>query len=161
MQIPDRLIDFLNENKVKYQIVHHPEAFTAQELAAVEHVKGRDHAKVVMVTSDGQQIMVVLPTDHQVDLDKLEGATGKAASLSTEDQFKALFPDCSVGAMPPFGGLYGVPTFVDKALTYDEFIVFEAGTHTDAIKMTYDDYARLAKPTVLDFALKIHPIKAA
>src|SRR5206468_4359252 len=100
MGIPARLIEFLDQNKVGYEILHHPEAFTAQELAAIEHVKGKQHAKVVMVKSDGAQLMAVLPADHRVDLEKFEKLTGKSTALATEADFKALFPDCALGTMP-------------------------------------------------------------
>lgn len=156
MGIPSKLIDFLNQGKVRYEILHHPEAFTAQELSAIEHVKGRHHAKVVMVKANGDRFMTVLPADHRVDLEKLNKAIGKRTALATEADFKSLFPDCAVGAMPPFGNLYNVPTYVDNSLTEDDYIVFEAGTHTDAIKMSYGDYARLASPKVADFAVKLH-----
>jgi Ala-tRNA(Pro) deacylase len=156
MGIPVKLIEFLDQNKVRYEVIHHPEAFTAQELAAIEHVKGKYHAKVVIVKADGEKLMAVLPADHRVDLEKLDKLTGKRTALATEAEFKALFPDCAVGTMPPFGNLYGVATYVDKSLAQDDFIVFEAGTHTDAIKMSYADFARLAKPTVAEFAVKLH-----
>ena len=156
MAIPTRLIDFLNQSKVRYDVLHHPEAFTAQELAAIEHVKGRSHAKVVMIKAGSEKFMAVLPADHRVDLEKLEKVTGKRSALATEAEFKALFPDCAVGSMPPFGQLYGVATYVDASLTEADQIVFEAGTHSDAIKMSYADYARLAKPTAADFAVKVH-----
>jgi Ala-tRNA(Pro) deacylase len=100
--------------------------------------------------------MAVLPADHRVDLEKLDKATGRKTALATEADFKALFPDCAVGTMPPFGALYGVAGYVDASLTDAEKIVFEAGTHSDAIKMRYADYERLAKPTVADFAVKMH-----
>ena len=156
MGIPIKLIEFLNQNKVRYDILHHPEAFTAQELAAIEHVKGKDHAKVVMIKADGGKLMAVLPADHRVDLGKLDKVTGQRAALASEAEFKALFPDCAVGTMPPFGNLYGLKTYVDHSLTGDDFIVFEAGTHTDAVKMGYADYARLAQPIVADIAVKLH-----
>jgi Ala-tRNA(Pro) deacylase len=156
MGIPTRLIEYLNQSKIRYDVLHHPEAFTAQELAAIEHVKGRSHAKVVMIKADGEEFMAVLPADHRVDLEKLDKATGKHTTLATEAEFKALFPDCAVGSMPPFGQLYGVATYVDASLIGAEQIVFEAGTHSDAIRMSYADYARLAKPTAADFAVKLH-----
>jgi Ala-tRNA(Pro) deacylase len=159
LKIPKQLIDCLKENKVDYEILHHPEAVTAQRIAQAEHVKGRRHAKIVMVKSGEQHLMTVLPADHQIDLKKLKKAVGKAVSLDTEQEFKPLFPDCAVGAMPPFGNLYGVPTYVDKSLSQEEYIVFEAGTHTDAIKLSYRDYEKIAKPRVEDFAIKIHPMK--
>jgi Ala-tRNA(Pro) deacylase len=150
------LIDFLNRSKVRYEVLHHPEAFTAQELAAIEHVKGRSHAKVVMVKAEGEVLMAVLPADHRVDLEKLDKATGRKTALATEAEFKVLFPDCAVGTMPPFGELYGVPVYLDASLTDAERIVFEAGTHSDAIRMRYADYARVAKSTIADFAVKMH-----
>jgi len=156
MGVPARLIDFLNQNNVRYEVLHHPEAFTSQELAAIEHVKGRNHAKVVMVKSDGDLLMTVLPTDHRIDLDKLSGIAGHPTSVATEADFKELFPDCAAGTMPPFGHLYGVATYLDQSLKGIDRIVFEAGTHSDAIKMRYIDYERLAKPTVAEFAVKLH-----
>lgn len=159
LKIPKQLIDCLKENKVDYEILHHPEAVTAQRIAQAEHVKGRRHAKVVMVKSGDEHLMTALPADHQIDLKKLRKILGKAVSLDTEGEFKFLFPDCAVGAMPPLGNLYGVPTYVDKSLSQEEYIVFEAGTHTDAIKLSYRDYEKVVKPQVADFAIKIQPMK--
>src|SRR6266496_714708 len=161
MEIPKRLIDCLNENKVSYEILHHPEAVTAQRIAQAEHVKGRHHAKVVMVKSGDQRLMMVLPADHQIDLEKVQNAIGNAVSLDQEQEFKSLFPDCAIGAMPPFGNLYGVPTYVDRDLAKQDYIVFEAGTHTDAIKISYGDYEKIVKPKVNDLAIKVQPMKGA
>jgi Ala-tRNA(Pro) deacylase len=161
MQIPRRLIDCLNENKAHYEILHHPEAVTAQRIAQAEHVKGRHHAKIVMIKAGDQHLMMVLPADHQIDLEKVEKAIGKPASLDTEHEFKSMFSDCAIGAMPPFGNLYGLPTYVDKHLTEQNYIVFEAGTHTDAIKMSYRDYEKIVKPEVRDLAIKLQPMKGA
>src|SRR6266516_1961956 len=159
MEIPKRLIDCLNDNKVDYEILHHPEAVTAQRIAQAEHVKGRHHAKVVMVKSGEERLMTALPADHQIDLKKLKKILGKAVSLDKEAEFKSLFSDCVVGAMPPFGNLYGLITYVFMSLSEEEFIVFEAGTHTDAIKLSYRDYEKVVKPQVADFAIKIQPMK--
>jgi Ala-tRNA(Pro) deacylase len=159
MKIPKQLIDYLNENKVHYEILHHPEAVTAQRIAQAEHVKGRHHAKIVMIKSGEQHVMMVLPADHQIDLEKVEKAIGKPASLDEEREFKSLFPDCATGAMPPFGNLYGLQTYVDRSLAHEDYIVFEAGTHTDAIKMSYRDYEKIAKPRVEDLAIKLQPMK--
>jgi len=156
MAIPRTLTEFLDKNKVRYEVIHHPEAFTAQELSAIEHVKGKQHAKVVMVKADGSQLMTVLPADHRVDLEKLDKLTGRQTALASEADFKQLFPDCAVGTMPPFGHLYGIETYVDRSLTDNEMIVFEAGTHSDAVKMSYADFARLAQAKVADFAVKLH-----
>src|SRR6476646_10428699 len=124
MEIPKRLIDCLNDAKVQYELLHHSEAVTAQRIAEAEHVKGRHQAKVVMIKSGDQHLMMVLPADHQIDLEKVEKAIGSGVSLDKEQEFKSLFPDCVVGAMPPFGNLYGLPTHVDKNLAEQEYIVF-------------------------------------
>lgn len=159
MQIPKKLIDFLNDCKVSYEILHHPVAFTAQTIAAAEHIKGRHHAKVVMVKSGNRHLMAVLPADHRIDFEKLEKIIGEPASVETEGEFGSLFPDCAVGTMPPFGHLYNVPTYVDKTLSEEDYIVFEAGTHTDAVKLGYEDYEQIAKPRIEDFSFKVHSMK--
>jgi len=159
MKIPKQLIDCLNDNKVSYEVLQHPEAVTAQRIAQAERIKARHHAKVVMVKSGEEHLMTVLPADHQIDLEKIAKAVGKTVSLDTEREFKSLFPDCATGAMPPFGNLYGLPTYVDKRLAQEDYIVFEAGTHTDAIKIRYRDYERIVKPRVEDLAVKVQPMK--
>lgn len=161
MKIPLQLIDCLNESKVRYEILHHPDAVTAQRIAQAEHVKGRHHAKVVMIKSGEQRLMAVLPADHQIDLEKVGKVIGKTASLDSEKEFKSLFPDCAIGAMPPFGNLYGLPTYLDKSLAAQDYIVFEAGTHSDAIKLSYRDYEKIVKPQVEDLAVKLQPMKGA
>jgi Ala-tRNA(Pro) deacylase len=161
MEIPKQLLDCLNQNNVEYEILHHAEAVTAQRIAQAEHVKGRHQTKVVMIRSGDQPLMVVLPADHHIDLEKVEKVLGKAVSLDKENEFKSLFPDSATGAMPPFGNLYGLPTYVDKRLAEQDYIVFEAGTHTDAIKMSYSDYEKIVKPKIEDLAIKLHPMKGA
>jgi Ala-tRNA(Pro) deacylase len=151
----------LNQSKAQYEILRHAEAITAQRIAQAEHVKGRHQAKVVMVKSGDQHLMVVVPADHHIDLEKIEKAVGRPVSLGKENDFQSLFPDTAIGAMPPFGNLYGVPTYVDKHLAEQDYIVFEAGTHTDAIKMSYSDYEKIVKPKVEDVAIKLHPMKGA
>jgi len=161
MEIPKQLIDCLAQNKVQYEILRHSEAVTAQRIAQAEHIKGRHQAKVVMLRSGDQHLMVVLSADHHIDLERTEKAIGKPVSLGKEDDFRALFPDSVIGAMPPFGNLYGLQTYVDKHLAEQDYVVFEAGTHTDAIKMSYSDYAKIVKPIVEDLAIKLHPMKGA
>lgn len=161
MEMPRRLIECLDENKVRYQVLQHPEAVSAQRIAQAEHVKGRHHAKVVIVKADNAHLMMVLPADHHIDLEKIEKAIGKPVSLDKEQEFKSLFPDCAIGAMPPFGNLYGLPTYVERDLAEQDYIVFEAGTHTDAIKMSYRDYEKIVKPEVNDLAIKLQPMKGA
>ena len=159
MNIPQRLIDCLDENKISYEILRHPEAVTAQRIAQAEHVKGRRHAKVVMVKSGARHLMIALPAEHLIDLEKLAKIVGQDVSLENEQEFESLFPDCAVGAMPPFGNLYGVPTYVDKSLAGEDYIVFEAGTHTEAIKISYRDYKKIVKPRVEDLAIKMQPMR--
>ena len=103
--------------------------------------------------------MAVLPAEHLIDLEKLAKIVGQDVSFESEQEFQSLFPDCAVGAMPPFGNLYGVPTYVDKSLAEEDHIVFEAGTHTEAIKVSYRDYEKIVKPRVEDLAIKIQPMK--
>jgi len=155
MKIPDRLIEFLNQHQVRYEIVHHPVAFTAQELAAIEGVKGHEHAKVVMAKAGARLVMLVLPASHRVDWERLQAVIGAVPALAAEADFQALFPDCEIGTMPPFGQLYGVEMVVDGGFAQNTRIAFEAGTHSDAVKMSYADYARLAQPAVADFASKL------
>ena len=153
-QIPARLLEFLNQANVRYEIRHHPVAFTAQELAAIEGVKGHQHAKVVMAKAGAQLIMLVVPSDCRIDWERLSQLTGQPTGLATEADFQAIFPDCEIGTMPPFGHLYGVVTYVDRAFTVNTGIACEAGTHSDALRMDYADYERLAQPIIADFAGK-------
>ncbi|MFI5364542.1 MAG: aminoacyl-tRNA deacylase [Candidatus Binatia bacterium] len=153
MPILTKLREFLDQNKVAYEVITHRQAFTAQEIAAVEHVPGKQLAKVVMLRSGKDFAMAVLPAPYRIDLDSAKAVTGKAdLALATEQEFKGLFPQCEPGAMPPFGNLYSLPVYVDRALTEDEEIVFNAGTHTQTVKMKYADFARLVQPKIAAFA---------
>ena len=135
-----------------YQLQHHPLVYTAQEVAASEHIPGRIVAKVVMAFADEGMVMLVLPATSRVDLAKAAAVVGAAAvRLAHENEFAATFPDTDVGATPPFGNRYGVPVYVDRRLAEDETIVFRAGTHTDTIAMRYADFERLVQPAVGDF----------
>lgn len=146
------LRDFLNENGVKYVTISHSPAFTAQEIAALAHIKGHDMAKTVMVKLDDEMAMAVLPASYQVDLEALEEATGaRRAAIATEQEFKGRFPQCEAGAMPPFGNLYGMDVYVDTELSADDEIAFNAGSHTELVRLAYDDFARLVRPRVLSF----------
>ncbi|TET94906.1 MAG: YbaK/EbsC family protein [Dehalococcoidia bacterium] len=153
MGCKEELEAYLRENKVPFQVQHHAVAYTAQEVAAAEHVPGRMLAKVVVLLGDGKLSMFVLPAAARVDVEKAAAVLGaKEARLAHEDEFADRFPGCEVGAMPPFGNLYDIPLYVDKSLSEDETIVFEAGTHTDTMSMKYADFERLAKPTMAEFA---------
>lgn len=153
MECKQRLEGYLRENGVSYEVQHHPRAVTAQEVAAAEHVPGKMFAKTVMVVADDTMVMLVLPAPYQVDPEKAAEELGAGeVRLAGEERFEDTFPDCEVGAMPPFGNLYGVPVYVDEALTEDETVVFRAGTHTDTMSVGYADLERLAEPTVARFA---------
>jgi Ala-tRNA(Pro) deacylase len=145
-----KLRDFLDAHHIKYTVITHSLAFTAQEVAASAHVRGRELAKTVIVAIDGRMAMVVEPASQWVHLGQLKAATGAASvALSDERDFKDRFPDCEPGAMPPFGNLYGMDVYVGEALTKDEEIAFNAGSHTELIKMQYRDFANLVHPIVL------------
>jgi Ala-tRNA(Pro) deacylase len=149
----ERLKKFLDENDVKFVITPHSQAFTAQEVAAAAHVPGKEMAKTVMVKLDGELAMVVLPSTERVDVERLKGVTGaREAELASEDDFAGLFPTCELGAMPPFGNLWDLTVFVDEHLREDEQIAFNAGTHTELMKLSYSDFERLVKPVVARLA---------
>jgi len=150
--ISTRLKQFLDQQQVGYDVMQHDPAFTAQQLAARLHVPGREFVKVVVVKMDGQFALAVLPAPLRVNLKTLaEGAGAKKCQIASEAEFQQLFPDCELGAMPPFGNLYNLPTYVDQELTFDENIVINAGTHAEAIRLRYSDFARLARPKVVRF----------
>lgn len=150
-----KLKEFLDSRHVKYLSITHSRAYTAQEIAASAHIPGKEVAKTVMVMIDGKLAMAVLPASHQIDFDHLKVvARAKEAHLAHEDQFKDCFPDCEVGAMPPFGSLYDVPVYVAQSLAEDDQIVFNACSHTELIRMKYADFERLAKPVVGHFSVK-------
>ena len=145
-----KLKSLLDEKHIKYRVIMHSPAFTAAEIAESAHVPGKELAKTVMVKLDGRMSMVVLPASKKVNLGRLKKATGAhGAMLADESEFSAAFPDCEVGAMPPFGNIYGMEVFVDKALAEDEEIAFNAGSHTELIRLAYSDYVALVQPRVI------------
>lgn len=156
MAISARLKAFLTAHKIKYKSQKHPLAYTAQEIAAEEHVPGRQLAKCVLVKSEKGVALAVLPAVHLVNLAKLKTVLkAKTLRIATESEIKQTFPDIEVGAMSVFGGLYGVPVLVDKALTESEDIVSNAGTHTETIRFRYRDFEKVAKPKVGSFGLHV------
>ena len=152
MSMSARLKSFLDENKVQYTLMSHSPAYTAQAAAATLHVPGKELAKTVVLRAGEETVLAVLPASFHVDLKKLGGLVGKALRLATEQEFGDLFPDCELGAMPPLGNLYSLRVFADESLAADEEIVFNAGTHRDAIRMRYADFARLTSPAVAALA---------
>ncbi len=148
-----KLKDFLDREHVRYVTIIHSRAYTAQEIAASAHIPGKELAKTVMVKLDGKMAMTVLPASYKVDFELLKKATGsKTAELATEKEFKNMFPDCEVGAMPPFGNLYELPVFAANSLREDEEIAFNAGSHTELMKLSFSDFERLSKPVFLKFS---------
>ncbi len=151
-----KLKEFLEAQNVKYMSIFHSLTYTAQEIAASVHIKGKELAKTVMVKLDGKMAMAVLPASHHVDFDRLKIASGaQDVVLATEKEFKDLFPGCEIGAMPPFGNLYGMDIFVSRALTKDEEIAFNAGSHYELIRLAYRDFERLVNPKIADFSVKM------
>jgi Ala-tRNA(Pro) deacylase len=156
MTILKKVKDYLEKNGVSYEVGFHPEVFTAQEIAATQHVPGKEMAKVVMVKADGKMLMLVLPASYQIDMKKLKKVLkAKKVEIAKEKQFEELFPDCEVGAMPPFGNLYNLEVWADQGLTEDASIVFQAGNHIETVRIKYSDYARLVNPKVGDFAVHL------
>ncbi len=148
--------EFLDKSKVKYVVSKHKPAFSAQEMAAVAHESGKFVAKPVIVKADGQYLMCVLSAAHKIDLAALKKQLkAKSVELAQETEIGKLFSDCELGAEPPFGNLYDLPTIIDKALEDDEHILFQAGTHEKAIKMSMADYRKLVKPKVLEFSYHV------
>lgn len=150
-----KLRKFLDENFVKYVVITHSKAYTSQGIAAIAHISGNELAKTVMLKKDGELCMAVLPASKQVNLSLFSQLTNSHdVSLASERDFKDRFPDCEVGAMPPFGNLYGLSVYADKSLSRDLEIAFNAGSHLELVKLSYADFERLANPVILDFAAR-------
>ncbi|MCX7798556.1 MAG: YbaK/EbsC family protein [Melioribacter sp.] len=148
-----RLKEFLDQNNIKYVTIRHSLAYTSQEIAASAHIKGRNLAKTVLIKVNGKMAMVVLPATHKVDFDLLKKAIGNEnVRLANEQEFLDKFPECEVGAMPPFGNLYNMEVYVDESLSEDKEIAFNAGTHVELIQMSYEDFERLVQPKKIKFA---------
>ena len=151
MGISTKLRDLLTQSNVSFEVMQHTTAFTAQEVASAQHVAGQEAIKSVIVKVDGRCVMCVLPAIQLVDLQKLKHAVkGKDAQLASEGDLSKLFPDYELGAEPPFGNLYGLDVYADKSLRDNDTVVFNAGTHTDTVRIKFDDFVRLAKPHLVD-----------
>jgi len=150
-----RLKEFLDSHDIKYVIISHSRAFTAQETATSAHVPVKELAKTVMVKIDGKMAMAVLPASTKIDFELLKKATGSGkVEIASEKEFKNLFPDCEIGAMPPFGNLYGMDVFVAESLTEDREIAFNAGSHRELVKLAYKDFEQLVKPKIITFSVE-------
>ena len=144
------LREFLDRNHVKYLVISHSVAYTAQGIAALVHLSGKKLAKTVIVKIDGVLAMAVVPASHHVDLGLLKASAGaQRVELASETEFKDKFPDCETGAMPPFGNLYGMTVFVDQSLAENDEITFNAGTHRELVRMDWQDLVRLVAPRIV------------
>jgi len=147
-----KLKEYLDKEKIKYVSIMHSTAYTAQEVAASAHITGKELAKTVIVELDGKMAMAVLPANRKIVLQDLREVTGSdQVKFASEEQFKEKFPECETGAMPPFGNLYDMDVYVAEALTMNEDIAFNAGSHTEVIKMKLEDFERLVRPRVVSF----------
>lgn len=157
-----RLKQFLDDHEIKYVVISHSLAYTAQGVAAVSHVPGKELVKTVVVKLDGKFAMVALPASRQIDLKRLkEAAHAKTVGLASELEFKSRFPDCETGAMPPFGNLYGMEVFADETLAQDPEIAFNAGSHLELIRLAWSDFEKLVQPSVVQVAAKLATGSAA
>lgn len=150
MALPEKLRLFLDESRVEYTHTVHPLAYTAREVASAEHIPPREVAKTIVVWGDNGFVMLVLTASMVLDFQEVRTALGLThVRLATESELGQLFPDCDLGAMPPFGALYGMAVYLDSAVLRDEHIAFNAGTHRDVVHMRLDDYRRLAAPAIV------------
>ncbi|HZC24085.1 MAG TPA: YbaK/EbsC family protein [Candidatus Binatia bacterium] len=157
-----KLREFLDSHHIKYLVISHSLAYTAQGVAALAHVSGKELAKTVIVKIDGILAMAVVPASFHVDINRLKILTGaQAVELATEAEFKDAFADCETGAMPPFGNLYDMPVYADLKLAGNEEITFTAGTHRELVRMGWNDMLRLVNPTVAELTYRHHAVPAA
>jgi len=148
-----RLKDFLDTHNIKYVVISHSVAYTAQGIAALAHIPGKELAKTVVVKIDGALAMAVVPASCQLDLMRLKQATGaRNAQLASEDEFRDKFPDCETGAMPPFGNLYGMKVFMDESLSWDKEVAFNSGSHRELVRLAWADLERLVQPKLVKIA---------
>jgi len=151
------LLHYLDSNKVDYQVVEHEPAFSAHEVAVATHIPESEIAKAVLLHIDDHFWMAVLRADQRINQQLIKRAFGaKHVRLSHEEDLALKFPDCQLGAMPPFGNLYGLPVLVEESLAEDEDILFNACTHTKAVRMKFKDFRRLVKPVIAGFAEAPH-----
>lgn len=145
-----KLIDYLEQNHVHYESRHHDDSSTALETARKAHVPSHELAKTVLVNVDGELAMAVLPADERLDLEKVrQTARARRVTLASESAFEERFDDCEVGAMSPFGNLYGMDVYASDHLAEDEQIAFSGGTHHEVIQLAYRDFERLVHPTIV------------
>jgi len=147
-----KLDELLSSRRIAFERLHHRPTYTADRMAQMLHVRGREVAKPVLLRSGNIYVLAVLPATHQVDLERVRQALGQDVQMATEDEMERVFPDCERGSMPPFGSLYHLQTLVDESLAADEQIVFENQSHEEAIRMSFQDYEALEHPRKGRFA---------
>jgi Ala-tRNA(Pro) deacylase len=151
----EKLKEYLDSNEVEYEVIEHPVKYSAQQVAAAAHISGQELAKTVIVKINGKPAMAVLPASRRVDFALLREIVGSDdVELAREHEFRNTFPDCDIGAMPPFGNLYGIDVYVAEALTVDEKIAFKACNHSELIRMDFADFQRLVNPIIIRFAMQ-------
>ena len=150
-----KLREYLDSNHIKYVVLSHSLAYSAQEVAALVHIPGKEMAKTVLVNVNDKMVMAVLPANYNINFNRLMIALGGGdVFLAPESELIELFPDCELGAMPPFGNFYNMEVFVAKSLAEDEEIAFNAGSHTEIIKMNYKDFAQVVEPKEISFTTR-------
>ncbi|NLD98713.1 MAG: YbaK/EbsC family protein [Fibrobacter sp.] len=153
-----RLKEYLDRNKIRYQLIIHSPAYTAQEIAASAHIPGLEMAKVVMIRADNKILMAVIPASHSIDLMRFKEICGaQNVQLAQEKDYINLLDDCEPGAEPPFGNLFNLPVFVSTILKQDSQIACNAGNHRELIRLSFDDFERLVKPEISSFSIKSQP----
>ena len=157
MQSLEKIKKYLDNNSIEYEQIHHTPTYTAEQLAHKLQIPLKYVAKCVIVKSNNKYSLVVIPGDRKVNTEYLKSVMSEnEVDIASESEFISLFPDCETGAMSPFGNLYKLPVYVGLSLLSDEDIVFNAGTHEDAIKMKYDDFDKLVHPKVAFISTKVH-----
>ncbi|HEX5607545.1 MAG TPA: YbaK/EbsC family protein [Candidatus Binatia bacterium] len=150
MPILKRLKEVLDNSKIPYEVYNHALAYTAQEIAAKQHFSGNEMAKVVMLEVDDELVMGVIAGNHKINPETVRASLGAGrVRMATEDEFISRFPECEIGAMPPFGNLFGLKVFVDPALAKDEYIYFNAGNHVQTVRLRYKDFTALVNPRIV------------
>ena len=158
----NRLKQYLDSFGIRYVVISHSMAYTAQGVAALAHVPGKELAKTVIVKMDGRFAMAVVPASRHVNLAQLKDAVhANRVELAPEEEFQTMFPDCETGAMPPFGNLYDMPVFADESLARDKEIAFNAGSHRELVRLSWEDFSRLVEPIVLSFTAALATNSAA
>ena len=153
MPVLKKLKEILDEARISYEVYNHPLAYTAQEIAQKQHFSGDEMAKVVILEVDGSLVMAVVTASQKINLNAVRASLGAhQVRLATEDEFISRFPDCEIGAMPPFGNFYGLTVYVDPAVAKDEWIYFNAGNHVQTVHLRYKDFERLVKPRIARLA---------